>query len=256
MRWRTVSEFKHDGRAMLVKRLGADEGPQFVLVHGIGVASTYYTRLAVALAREGGVHVVELPGFGGAPKPGRPMSVGEFADILSAYLIARGVPDPVLVGHSMGTQVVIEATLQHPDRFRRLVLMGTVVDPREHTALLQGLRLAQDCLLCESPPSNFAVLRDYVRTGLPWYMATLPAMLGYRTDEALPRVEAETLVLRGGRDPISGRRWNLQIRELIPLARFVEVPGAGHVVMFTAPDAVAQPILELARTPEPGLERR
>lgn len=256
MRWRTVSAFKHAGRTMLVKRLGADEGPQFVLVHGIGVASAYYRRLAVALARHGGVHAVELPGHGGAPKPDEPMSIEDHAGVVSAYVIQASLVDPILVGQSMGTQVVTEASLQHPDLFRRVVLIGTVVNPRERSALHQGLRLLQDCLFFETPPSNWVVLRDYVRTGVRWYAATLPAMLGYRTEEAVRRLTAETVVIRGGRDPISRRDWNLQLERLLPLARFVEVPRRGHVVMYTSPEEVMAPILELAGLPVPNDQPR
>jgi pimeloyl-ACP methyl ester carboxylesterase len=256
MHWRTVSEFKHDGRTMLVKRLGADEGPQFVLVHGIGVGTSYFHRLARALAPVGGVHAVELPGMGRAPRPEDPMSIEDFAGILSAYLLEADVRDPVLVGHSMGTQIIVEASLRHPDRFRRLVLMGTVVDPRERSALRQGLRLLQDCVLFETPPSNAAVLSDYFRTGMRWYFATLPAMLGYRTEDAVRGLTAETVVMRGERDPISRRWWAERLEEAIPAARFVEIPGKGHVVMYTATDAVVDPILELARAPQPGLDPR
>jgi pimeloyl-ACP methyl ester carboxylesterase len=254
MRWRTVSAFKHAGRTMLVKRLGEDEGPHFVLVHGIGVASSYYQRLARALAPHGAVHVVELPGHGGAPKPDEAMSIEDYAAIVSAYVIQQGIVEPVLVGQSMGTQVVIEASLQHPPLFSRVVLIGTVVNPRERSALHQGLRLLQDCLFFETPPSNWTVLRDYVRTGVRWYAKTLPAMLGYRTEESLRRLSAETVVIRGGRDPISRRDWNLQMERLIPLARFVEVPRKGHVVQQTAPLAVLAPILELAGVPLSGAE--
>ncbi|BDZ47624.1 alpha/beta fold hydrolase [Naasia aerilata] len=246
MRWRTVSAFKHAGRTMLVKRLGADEGPHFVLVHGIGVASAYYRRLARALAPHGAVHAVELPGHGGAPKPAEPMSIEDYAGVVSAYVIQQGLVDPILVGQSMGTQVVTEAALQHPNLFRRVVLIGAVVNPRERSALHQGLRLLQDCMFFETPTSNWVVLRDYVRTGVRWYAATLPAMLGYHTEDALRRLTAETLVIRGGRDPISRHDWNLQMRRLIPLARFVEIPRKGHVVMYSAPEAVLAPILELA----------
>lgn len=256
MHWRTVSEFKHGGRTMLVKRLGAGTGPRFVLVHGIGVGTSYFHRLARALAPLGEVLVVELPGYGRAPRPETPMSIEDFAEILSAWLIDEDVPNPVLVGHSMGTQIVTEAALQHPDRFRRIVLMGSVVDPRERSAPQQALRLLQDCLFRESVPSNIAVLADYIRTGVRWYLTTLPAMLAYRTDEAVTRLTAETLVMRGGRDPISKQEWNEQIAASIPSARLVTVPRQGHVLMYTAPEAVVGPILELARAPLPGLEPR
>lgn len=242
MRWRSVEEFKHDGRTMLVKRLGGDEGPQFVLVHGIGVAARYFHRLAPLLAAAGGVHAVELPGFGGAPKPSATMSIEEHAAMLSAYVLERGIASPVLVGHSMGTQIVVEAALQHPELFPRIVGMGGVVDPRERAALQQGLRLGQD-MLFETPPSNWAVLGDYVRTGPRWYLKTVPVMLGYKTEEALPALAAETLLIRGTRDPICRHDWAEQMARLIPRSRLVEVPKSAHVVMYTAPERVAAEIL-------------
>jgi pimeloyl-ACP methyl ester carboxylesterase len=60
-------------------------------------------------------------------------------------------------------------------------------------------------------------------------------------------------VMRGERDPISRRWWAERLQEAIPAARFVEIPGKGHVVMFTATDAVVDPIVELASLPQPGL---
>lgn len=242
MQWRTVLGFKHEGRTMLVKRLGPDTGPQFLLVHGIGVASRYYARLARVLARSGGVHAVELPGFGGAPKPEAPLPLEEHAAILTAYARSAGLADTVLVGHSMGAQIVLEAALQEPDLFGSVVTIGGVVDPGSRTALQQGLRLTEDFLL-ETPASNWAVLRDYARTGPRWYFGTVPIMLGYRTEEALVRLRLPLLILRGRRDPIVRHDWADQMRRLAPDARLVEIPGAAHVVMYTHAEEVAREIL-------------
>jgi pimeloyl-ACP methyl ester carboxylesterase len=231
---------------MLVKRLGGEKGPQFVLVHGIGVATRYFTRLAPLLARSGGVHAVELPGFGSAPRQSTTMSIEEHAAMLTAYVVGAGLAAPLLVGHSMGTQIVVEAALQRPELFPRIVGMGGVVDPRERSALLQGLRLAED-MLFETPPSNWAVLRDYARTGPRWYLKTVPVMLGYKTEEALPALAADTLLIRGARDPICRHDWAEDMARLIPRSRLVEVPGSAHVVMYTAPARVAGEILAHAR---------
>ncbi|WP_109473640.1 hypothetical protein [Ornithinimicrobium cavernae] len=42
---------QHEAHTYLVRRVGLPTGPQVVLVHGIGVASTYFARLAHALSR-------------------------------------------------------------------------------------------------------------------------------------------------------------------------------------------------------------
>jgi pimeloyl-ACP methyl ester carboxylesterase len=248
MRWRTIETFRHSDRTMLVHRPPHESvtGPQFVLVHGIGVSARYYTRLARALAPSGGVHVVDLPGFGQAPRPDTPLRIEDHAEVLNAYVRSAGLHQPLLVGHSMGTQVVVEAALQAPDLHAGVVAIGGVVDPAARTAPLQALRLAQD-VLREPPLTNWTVLSGYARTGLRWYLRTLPAMLGYRTEEALPRLSVPLLVVRGSRDPIATGPWSAQMGRLGSGGRVVEIAGAAHVAMHTHPDQVAAAILEHAR---------
>ena len=74
----------------------------FVLVHGIGVSSRYFERLVPALAEEGRVVAVDLPGFGKA-KPIRPklgLSIEEFADSVARAMDRLGVAG---CGRSSGT---------------------------------------------------------------------------------------------------------------------------------------------------------
>lgn len=248
MRWRTVLEFEHEQRTMLVERPegDSDAGRQFVLVHGIGVSSRYYTRLARALAPSGGVHVVELPGFGRAPRPVEPLSIEEHAAVVNAYVREAGLDRPTIVGHSMGVQVVVESALQAPELFSGVVGIGGVVDPSLRTAHQQALRLAQDTLR-EPPLANWAVLVDYVRTGPRWYLQTLPIMLGYRIEEALPRLQVPLLLVRGARDPIATQAWAEQMRRLAPGSRLVTVDRAAHVAMYSRPEEVAEAVLAHAR---------
>ena len=249
MRWRAVERFEHEGATMLVKRPEGDreEGQAFLLVHGIGVASSYWTRLAAVLARSGRVHVVELPGFGGAPRPDEPLTIKQHAATVNAYLRSAGLDDAVLVGHSMGVQVVLDAALQDPRLVSGVVGIGGVVDPGARSTLEQALRLLHDTLR-EPPGANWAVLRDYVRTGPLTYLKTVPVMLGYRTEETLLGLRVPLLLMRGARDPIAGPDWLEQMRRLAPEARTVEIDGAAHVAMFTHPEEVAGAILTHART--------
>lgn len=234
--------YEHDGHAFLGHRLGGPSGPQVVLVHGIGVASTYFRPLAHVLARSAGVHVLELPGFGSAPKPEAPLAVEQLAAVVNAYVKSARLDRPTLVGHSMGAQIVVEAALQDPARLLNVVAMGCVVDPLARTAPQQGLRLLRD-FLEETPSANWAVLKDYLRTGPRWHLATVPHMLAYRTEEAVLRLRVPLLVVRGARDPVAGRDWSEQVSRLAPDARFVEISGAAHILMHTHPAQVAALIL-------------
>lgn len=242
MTWPTVSTHHHDGHTYRARRLGLDSGHQLVLVHGIGVAGRYYLPLARVLARSAGVHVLELPGFGGTPKPQAPLSVAQLAAVVNAYVRSADLDRPTLVGHSMGAQVVLEAALRAPGLVSAVVVMGCVVDPQERTARQQGLRLVQDVLL-ETPAANVTVLSEYVRTGPRWFAKTLPAMLGYQTEVAVARLGVPLLIVRGTRDPVAGHAWAQQLQRLAPAARLVEVAGGAHAVMYTHPHEVASAIL-------------
>lgn len=263
MHWRSEVEFEHLGTTTHVRRLGPDTDLQYVLVHGIGVGHHYFAPLASALVGSGpgegtgGVHVLELPGFGATPAPAEPLTIAQLAAVVVAYVRETGLDRPVLVGHSMGAQVVIEAALQAPALVGPVVSIGGVVDPGSRSPVRQGLRLLADFLV-ETPSANWAVLQDYVRTGPRRFLETVPIMLGYRTEEAVVRLRSPLLVLRGDRDPVARRDWTDQLARLAPVGRFVEIPGA-HVVMYTRPGAVAQEIMAHAlgrdaaggRTPEP-----
>jgi pimeloyl-ACP methyl ester carboxylesterase len=236
-----VHRFEHQGLVLLDHRSGQEDAGVVVLVHGIGVGAAYFSRLAPLLAVHGQVRTIELPGFGGAPKPEYALSVEGLATLVVALLESIGRP-VTLLGHSMGTQIVLETALRSPALVERLVLIGAVTDPEERSAVLQGLRLAQDTL-GESPAANRAVFSEYLRCGPRRYLATLPSMLDYDTIGAATRTAVPTLVIRGGRDPIFRRPFARRVASALPVGRLVEVPGAHHVVQHTHPRAVASAIL-------------
>jgi pimeloyl-ACP methyl ester carboxylesterase len=234
--------FTHDGRTLLVREQGLRGGPVFVLVHGIGVSSRYFRRLTPLLAEHGRVVAVELPGFGGAPKPPHAPSVENDGALLAALLAERG-ERAVLIGHSMGAQVVVETSIVLPRLVERIVLIGPVTDPEAPSPVRQAWRLLGLDTFAEPLMANLIVMSDYLRNGPIWYLRTLPSMLRYPMPDALPRVPVPALVIRGSRDPIAPERWGRTVTALLPDARLVEVPGAGHVAMFSHPARVATEIL-------------
>jgi pimeloyl-ACP methyl ester carboxylesterase len=219
----------------------------FVLVHGIGVSSRYFERLVPALAEEGRVLAVDLPGFGRAKafRPGRPPSIEEFADSVAAALDEAGVSDAVIVGHSMGTQIAVALADRRPDLVRGLALLGPVMAPQDRNALKAGLLLGIDTLR-EDARGNRIVFGDYLHCGLRWYLATLPTMLGYRTEQELESVRVPTVVVRGGRDPIARDDWVADLASR-SVATAESVPGVAHLVMHGAPWRTAALISAVAR---------
>ena len=216
-------------------------GTTFLLVPGIGMSHRYLARLHRSLTARGTVISVDLPGFGGLPKPGHDVDIEEMADGLAALLDAVGTGPVVLVGQSMGTQWAAEVAARRPDLARAVVLIGPVADERRRTVLQQAGLLAVDTVR-EPPRANAMVFADYLRCGPFWYLAQLRHMLGYRIENRITRVQVPVLVLRGSRDPIASRTWCRRLSAAADGAALIEIPGRVHNVQHTAAGAVASAI--------------
>ncbi|ROS26074.1 pimeloyl-ACP methyl ester carboxylesterase [Cellulomonas sp. PhB150] len=206
----------------------------------------YLARLHRELVREGAVHSVVLPGFGGTRKPSGVMSVPDGAALLGEALDALGIACAVLVGHSMGAQFVTELAVQRPSLVTHLVLVGPVTDRARARPLAQALDLTRNSLR-ESPSGNALTVTDYLRCGPRWYLTELAPMLEYRTDERLRRVTAPTLVLRGGNDPVARGPWCAHLAGAAPAGTLVEIPRHRHLVQHTAAHATAAVVVEHSR---------
>ncbi|MCS5720789.1 alpha/beta hydrolase [Herbiconiux sp. CPCC 203407] len=225
-------------------QVGAAAHPVHVLVHGIGASHRYLSRLHAELALHGEVHSIDLPGFGGLPKPGHSPSVAEMAKALGAALDLLGVPAGVLLGHSMGAQWVVELAVQRPDRATGVVIIGPVADDRHRSLPAQALALGID-ILVEPPDVDVVVLLDYLRCGPAWFLRQSRPMLTYPIERRVADLAVPLLVMRGGLDPIAGIAWCRRLRDRAADGRLAVVPGHHHVVQHTAPRAVASAVLSL-----------
>ena len=225
-------------------RLRDGLAPTVVLVHGIGMSHRSFARTQRILARTNRTVAVDLPGFGGVPPVGRAVHVEELGALVVEAVRSRGAGDLVLVGQSMGTQVVVAAARRHPEAVASLVLIGPVVDPARRTLLQQALDLGRDTVV-EDPRMNGVVLTDYLRS-MRQYVRELRPMLRYRLEEVVPTLTQPVLVVRGDRDPIGRRDWAAALAASAQRGAFVELPG-GHHVQDRQPAAFARLVDEFRR---------
>ncbi|WP_083664989.1 alpha/beta fold hydrolase [Kocuria sp. CNJ-770] len=223
--------------------------PPVVLVHGVGMSGAYFLRLADELAATRDVYALDLPGYGTTPKPRRPLYVAELGEAAAGAVAALGLSGPVLIGHSMGCQIVVDAVRDHPGLCSGYVLVGPTVDPDAPSRPGQAWRLLRDTLR-EPPPTNALVLRDYLRMGPLRYLRTARSMVRDRIGEDIRGCTVPGLLVRGGRDPIAPRDWVRRLARAAPDARVVEIPGAPHNVQHTDPKELAAacaPFLDACR---------
>ena len=245
-----------------VSTVGRTGERAFVLVPGIGVSSNYFERLAAQLNDYGPVHALDLPGFGGVPHPkSRRMTIRDYADLVGKVIDELGLVDPVLVGHSMGTQVVADLAARYPDGFNgeqrgagrlsSLVLLGPVLSPDERTLRRAACRMRPPARK-EPPRVAVLALQAYLLCGVRWFSRVLPEMMNYPIEETLTKVPSNTLVISGALDALCPPEWIDEVMERLPSARAEIIENAAHSIMHAHADTVAA--LSVAHVRHPGTD--
>ena len=195
-------------------------------------------------------------------------SLTEMARIALAAADEAGADQLDVFGHSMGGRVALELYKLAPERVRRLALVSTgmhPVGPNEPAkrAALQAIGHEQgfEALVDEwLPPmvaeANRAIPEIYepmremsLSKGQAMFDAQIKALLGRpEVADLLPLITCPTLVMTGELDAWAPPKQHQAIADLLPDARLVIAPGAGHMIQLEAPEAVNDAIADwLAR---------
>jgi pimeloyl-ACP methyl ester carboxylesterase len=111
-----------------ISTLTMGEGPDVLLIHGLGATKTSFLDTAAALSEDYRVHAIDLPGFGSSSKPiGAPYDAKFFARTVCALMDELEIERAHLVGNSMGGRVALEIGLSRPERVGALALLCPAV---------------------------------------------------------------------------------------------------------------------------------
>jgi pimeloyl-ACP methyl ester carboxylesterase len=111
-----------------ISTLTMGEGPDMLLLHGLGATKASFFDTAAALSRRYTVHALDLPGFGGSSKPATaPYGARYFGNAVVGVMDALGIERAHLVGNSMGGRVALEVGLERPDRVGGIALLSPAV---------------------------------------------------------------------------------------------------------------------------------
>jgi len=222
-----------------------------LLIHGAGASSAIWMMVMARLARLTRVVAIDLPGHGpSACEPGgAPVTIENHRDACGELAALLGLGRSVLVGHSMGAIIAVEAALAWPDKVAGLVLCGAVPRLPVGRDLLEALERdyagfpAWLAARAFSPDARPQLRRGFVAAGVVAprevtradFAATAAADLGPR----LGAVGCPLIWLDGADDRIVGSPPERpgQVRRL---------DGVGHLVPIEAPAEVARAVLEVA----------
>lgn len=248
----------------LVRETGPVGGIPILLVHGLAGASlTEWYQVAPKLAVDRQVIMVDHRGHGLSASGDLRFDVSDDADDLAGVLDALDVGQVDVVGYSMGGAIAQELVRRHPGRVRRLVLIATFA---AHSDSYRWVRRV-GAVVARGWERVFGVGTSEVRSGYliargavrrehaRWVwreslrrdiesgaQATF-ALLRFDSREWVGRLGVDTMVMVPTADFLVPPRWQYELASLIPGARLVEVAGAGHELVWTHPDRVADEVL-------------
>ena len=237
----------------------AGGGRPLLLLHGFPLDHAMWIRQET-LADNLRLVAPDQRGFGASTGPG-PTSIEQLADDAAALLAALRCGPAVVCGLSMGGYVAQHLAVRHPDRVAALVLADTKLEadtPEARAARVDlaakvgrlGQRIVADAmvprLLAGSPAARAAVDRAKIEESLHdailrQPVATIQAALGAlgtRPDmtAAMRHVRVPTLLVVGDEDAITPPACMEAARKVMPHARLLVVPRAGHMTPLESPD--------------------
>jgi len=193
---------------------------------------------------------------------------GETLSELSDAVIATGGARFALVGFSLGGIVAQDVMRKAPERVTHLALLGSTAQPddlarsSERARLIAlarrpghfhgfGGRIARAYLAPANQGNDQLVerIRDMTtRLGAEIYIRQ---SLIERPDSraTLRRVQCPSLVLCGAEDRITPPSFHREMADLLPNARLVLLPGAGHMAPMEKGLEVTNELLRLLRDP-------
>lgn len=151
-----------DGASIHYEVQGAGE-PTLVFVHGWSCDAGYWREQVAPFAAAHRVVALDLAGHGASGLERTDYTMAAFGADVVAVLAAEGIDDAILIGHSMGGPVVVEAALAAPQRVRGLIGIDNFQDMHAALTAEQIAGFAG------------AMQADFAGTVVPWVRSMFPA---------------------------------------------------------------------------------
>ena len=219
-------------------------GPPLVLIMGYGwTMEGWDPRLVHALARHNRVVMFDNSGVGRTQELPPPLTIDAMADQTSALIDTLGLGRPDVLGWSMGAMIAQALAVLHPAQVGRLVLCATfpgtgAAVPPSQAALQAGSDF----------PANQVKAYTAFKAAISEYPAAPAASVAAKGSQTIASADWEdgidaaghkistvsvpTLIADGTDDQLDPVANDHILDRLIPRARLVLYPDAGHGFLF------------------------
>jgi pimeloyl-ACP methyl ester carboxylesterase len=266
-----------DGTRIYVRRREGPSEVTAILSDGIACDGFIWKYLWDDLARTVSVAHWNYRGHGRSALPADPAAIElvEHAHDLDAVRRSLGDGPVVLVGHSMGCQVALEAFRLRPEKVRGIVLICGSSGRITHTfkgsnvmaqilprfieridaypeiaraiwsrvppeiALQVALLTGEVDRSAIVPEDLMPYMKHMVDIDLPMFLRMLMSAGEHSAADLLPHIDVPTLVIAGEHDSFTPPRYAEEMAAALPHAELMMVPGGTHVVPLERKELVA-----------------
>lgn len=242
--------------------------PSAIFIHGAQNDHSVWCLQTRYFANHGfNVLAVDLPGHGRS-KGQACESVEAMATWVLAVMDAAGVEKALMIGHSMGSLIALEASHMAPQRVSRLAMLGTTYPMKVSDALLETAKNNEQAAIDMVNIFSHSTLAHkpscpgpgfYVMGGARRLMQRMsalnPAQLFYTDfsacnayangELAAAAVTCPVLFVFGAKDMMTPTRSTKTLTGAVPHGKVIHV-DAGHALMAEQPDAVLDALFGFA----------
>jgi pimeloyl-ACP methyl ester carboxylesterase len=266
-----------DGARVAYRETGT--GPAIVLLHSLGLSHREYEPIVAALSERFRVVLPDLPLHGDSEeRPRHPYTLEWLVEVVSGFCAEVGGPRASIVGHDIGAELALRAILDGSLRPARLVLLpnrlhraaphsaqrsvwravtGLATVPGLDLLLSHGARLVfrpalgQRLSAQRNPQARDLVRHAFADVGgnssraRSWakFVRRWPQQPQHELLDRYSELDLPVLMLWADSDPMAPIEWAHEALDLIPGAQLRTLPGAGFLVAYDDPIALARELI-------------
>lgn len=217
------------------------EGEPVILLHGWLTDMESMRPLTTNLVKKFKVYLVDVVGFGKSDLPEEPLNSQDFAEFLQEFIEKLEIENPVLIGHSNGGRIIINAVGKKLVKAKKIVLIDSAgIKPQRSTAYYFKVSVFKIGKIFLNVLPNTKKIKEFKenlrnKVGSSDYKAsptvlkdTMKIIVNEDVKKILPNIDVPTLLIWGSLDtatPISDAKL---MKKLIPDCGLVEYPYGSH----------------------------
>lgn len=187
-------------------------GRPVLMIPGLNSGAQVWRETCAALQPQVQCHLIQLPGFAGAPAVASDDFLSAMRDRLLAYSADRKLDHPAVIGHSLGGVLALQMAIAAPQKIGPLVIVdalpyfGAVQNPTATPATLKPMAEQMRAGMLAADATQYAAQTDAAVANLahaPEQVATLK-LWGRDSDRATTANAMYSMTMTDLRQPIAG----------------------------------------------------